>query len=163
MLFFINLKNIFISISLNISDIEPEEDSDTDESKNFNVDIQTHLAFKEKHEEFIVIKVNFNTIKKDDEEYPYNEDDLYFESNNIEHYNIIWINCIYNYCVLYLEFKVINNFFFKAIFRFMRKAYIEKEMRYWIFTIKTTIYRIFISSFKHLLIYIKDKIILEGC
>ncbi len=35
----INFKNTFISILLNISNIEPEEDSDTNESKNFNIDI----------------------------------------------------------------------------------------------------------------------------
>ncbi len=31
--------NIFISIPLDISDIEAEKDSDIDESKNFNVDV----------------------------------------------------------------------------------------------------------------------------
>ncbi len=87
--FFINFGNVFITISLDISDIEVEEDSDTDESENFNVDIWTHLAFEEEYKEFIVIEVNFNTIKKDDEEYLYKKDDLYFESNNIGHYNII--------------------------------------------------------------------------
>jgi len=37
--FSINFKNTFISISLNILDIELEEDLDMDELKNFNVDI----------------------------------------------------------------------------------------------------------------------------
>ncbi len=35
----INFRSVFISISLDISDIEVEEKSDTDESKNFNTDI----------------------------------------------------------------------------------------------------------------------------
>jgi len=38
-LLFINFGNIFISIFLDILDIEAEEDLDTDESENFNVDI----------------------------------------------------------------------------------------------------------------------------
>ncbi len=38
-LFLINFGNVFISISLNILDIEPKEDLDIDESENFNVDI----------------------------------------------------------------------------------------------------------------------------
>jgi len=47
------------------------------------------LAFKREYEEFTVIGVNFNTIKNDDEEYPYNEDDLYFEPNNIGYNSIV--------------------------------------------------------------------------
>ncbi len=39
MLFLINFKNIFVSIPLDISNIEAKEDSDIDESKNFNIDI----------------------------------------------------------------------------------------------------------------------------
>jgi len=39
MLFLINFKNTFISISLDILDIEVKEDSDIDESKNFNIDV----------------------------------------------------------------------------------------------------------------------------
>jgi len=39
MLFFIDFKNIFISMPWNISNIELKEDSDTDKLKNFNVDI----------------------------------------------------------------------------------------------------------------------------
>ncbi len=35
--FSINFRNIFISISLDILNIEVEEDSDINESKNFNV------------------------------------------------------------------------------------------------------------------------------
>ncbi len=34
-----DFKNVFISIFLNISDIETKGDSDIDESKNFNVNI----------------------------------------------------------------------------------------------------------------------------
>jgi len=39
MLPFIDFENAFISISLNILNIEPKEDSDIDESKKFNIDI----------------------------------------------------------------------------------------------------------------------------
>ena len=39
MLFLINFKNIFVSIPLDISNIETEEDLDIDKSKNFNTDI----------------------------------------------------------------------------------------------------------------------------
>ncbi len=35
----INFKNVFISIPLNILDIELEEDSDINESEEFNTDI----------------------------------------------------------------------------------------------------------------------------
>ncbi len=38
-LLFINFGNIFVSIPLNISDIEIEEDSDINELENFNIDI----------------------------------------------------------------------------------------------------------------------------
>ena len=38
-LFLINFKNVFISISLNVLNIELKKDSDTDESENFNVDV----------------------------------------------------------------------------------------------------------------------------
>ncbi len=44
----------------------------------------------------------------------------------------------------------------------MRKAYREKETKYWIFTIRTAMYRIFILLFKHPLIYIKERTILKG-
>ncbi len=36
---FINLRNAFISISLDILDIKVEEDSNTNELENFNADI----------------------------------------------------------------------------------------------------------------------------
>jgi len=39
MLFLINFGNIFISIPLDILNIEAEEDSDINESENFNIDI----------------------------------------------------------------------------------------------------------------------------
>ncbi len=39
MLLFINFGNVFISISLNISDIEAKEESDIDKSENFNISI----------------------------------------------------------------------------------------------------------------------------
>ncbi len=48
-----------------------------------------HLAFERKHEEFTVIRINFNIVKRDDKEYPYNEDNLYFEFNNAGYHNII--------------------------------------------------------------------------
>ena len=71
------------------------------------------------------------------------------------------MNYIYNYCAFYLRFKTINNFFFKIIFKPMKKVYRKEEMRYWIFITKTTIYRTFISSFKHPSIYIKEEAILK--
>jgi len=39
MLLPIDFKNTFISIFLNIFDIEPKEDSDIDKSKNININI----------------------------------------------------------------------------------------------------------------------------
>jgi len=39
MLFFIDFKNIFTLIPLNISIIEPEEDLNIDESEEFNIDV----------------------------------------------------------------------------------------------------------------------------
>jgi len=46
-------------------------------------------VFEGKYEKFIIIEVNFNITKNDDEKYLYNEDDLYFESNNIGYNDII--------------------------------------------------------------------------
>ncbi len=89
MLLFINFENAFVLISLNISNIELEEDSDINESENFNVSIKIYLAFEREYKEFIVIRVNFNIIKKNDEKYPYDKDDLYLKPNNIGYYNII--------------------------------------------------------------------------
>ncbi len=48
-----------------------------------------HLVPKEKHEEFTVIRVNLNTIRRDSKEHLYNENDLYLESNNIGYYSIV--------------------------------------------------------------------------
>jgi len=48
-----------------------------------------YLAFKGEHEEFIVIRVNLNIIRGDDEEYSYDKDNLYLEFNNVGYYNII--------------------------------------------------------------------------
>ncbi len=145
----IDFENVFISIPLNVSDIELKEDSDTNKSKNFNINIQTYLTSKGKYEEFTVIKINFNIVKKDDEEYPNNEDDFYVKPNNIKYYNIIQMNYIYNYCALHLRFKTINNFFFKPIFKLIKKVYKKEEIRHQIFTIRTTIYRTFISSLEY--------------
>ncbi len=111
MLLSFDFGNAFISIFLNASDIEIEEESDIDESINFNVDIQIYLVSEGKHKEFTVIRVNFNIIRNDNEEYPYNKDDLYFESNNAGYNGIIWMNCIYNYYVFHLESKTTYNFF----------------------------------------------------
>ena len=111
MLSFIDFGNVFISISLNILDIEPKEDSDINESEEFNIDIQIYLTFEKEYEEFTVIDINFNIIKNNDEEHLYEEDDLYFESNNVGYYNIVQINYIYDYYIFYLGFKTINNFF----------------------------------------------------
>ncbi len=121
-----------------------------------------HLTFKREYNKFIVIKVNFSIVKNNGEEYLYNENNLYFEFNNAGYNGIIQMNYIYNYYIFYLKFKTINNFFFKIMFRFIKKIYKEEETRYWIFTIKTMIYRTFILSFKYPSIYIKEKVILEG-
>ncbi len=130
MLLFINFGNVFISISLDIFNIEVEEDSDIDESENFNVGIQIHLAFEGKYEEFIVIRVNLSIIKGNEKEHLYKEDDLYFKFNNVRYNSIIQMNCIYDYCIFHLGFKAINNFFFKAMFKLIKKAYRKKETRY---------------------------------
>ncbi len=47
------------------------------------------MVFEEEHEEFIVIRVNFNIGKKDNKKHLYNEDNFYFEPNNIEYDSII--------------------------------------------------------------------------
>ncbi len=72
------------------------------------------------------------------------------------------MNCIYNYYILHLRFKTTNNFFFKTIFKFIKKVYREEETRYWILTTRTTIYKTFTLLLEHLLIYIKEGAILEG-
>jgi len=48
-----------------------------------------YLTLEKEHEEFTVIKVNFNIVKNDDEEYPYNEDDPYLKLNNTGYNDII--------------------------------------------------------------------------
>ncbi len=45
--------------------------------------------FERGYEEFIIIKVNFNIVREDDEKCLYNEDDFYFKSNNVGYYSII--------------------------------------------------------------------------
>ena len=157
----IDFENVFISTALNISNIESKEDSDINESKEFNTDVQIYLIFEKEHEEFTVININLSIVKNDNEEYLYKKNDPYLEFNNVEHYNIIQMNCIYNYYTLYLGFKAINNFFFKTIFKLIKKMYTEKETRHWIFTIRTAIYRTFISSLEHLPIYMKEEAILK--
>ncbi len=161
MLFLFNFEDIFVLIFLNISNIEVEEDLDIDELKNFNVSIQIYLAFKEEYKKFIIIGVNLNIVKNDSENHFYNEDNLYLESNNIGYNDIIQINCIYNYCIFHLEPKTTNNFFFRTMFRFIKKIYRKEETRYWILIIKTTIYKTFIPSFEHPPIYVKERAILE--
>ncbi len=89
MLSFIDFGNAFTLIPLNTLDIESEEDSDTDKSKEFNANIKTYLTFEKKYKEFTIINVNLNITKNNGEEYPYNKDDLYLESNNIGYYKII--------------------------------------------------------------------------
>ena len=89
MLLSFDFGSVFISIPLDISDIEAEEDSDIDGLKNLNVDVQMHLVFEEEYEEFTVIRVNFNIEKNDSEEYLYDENNLYFESNNVGYNDII--------------------------------------------------------------------------
>ena len=162
MLFFFNFGNTFILIFLNIFDIELEkEDLDTDKSENFNVDIQMYLISEREYKEFIVIGINLNIVRNDGEEYLYNEDDFYLESNNVGYNGIIQMNCIYNYCIFHLRFTTINNFFFKIIFKSIKKIYREEEIKHQIFIIKITIYRTFILLFEYLSIYVKEGAILE--
>src|SRR6266566_6358213 len=99
-----------------------------------------YLISKREYKEFIVMDINLNIARNDDEKYLYNEDNLYLEPNNAGYNNIIWMNCIYNYYIFYLRFKTINNFFLRIMFKFIRKVYRKEKIRYWIFTIKTTIY-----------------------
>jgi len=47
------------------------------------------LIFEKEYKEFTIIKINLNTMKKDGEEYLYNEDDLYFKFNNVGYNDII--------------------------------------------------------------------------
>ncbi len=47
------------------------------------------MVSKREYKEFTIIKVNFNIIRKDNEEYLYNENDFYFEFNTVGHYSII--------------------------------------------------------------------------
>ncbi len=61
----------------------------------------------------MVIRVNLSITRNDNEEYLYDEDNLYFEFNNVGYDGIIWMNCIYDYCIFYLEFKVTYKFFLK--------------------------------------------------
>src|SRR6266566_1193451 len=110
-----------------------------------------------------MININLNTTRNDGEKHLYKEDNLYFESNNVRYYGIIWMSYIYDYCVFHLGFKAINNFFPKAIFRSMKKVYTFEKTEHWIFTIRTAMYRTFIPSLEYPPIYIKERAILEGC
>ena len=125
-----NLENIFVTIPLDISDIELKEDLDIDESKNFNTDIQTYLTFKREHKKFTIIKVNLNIARENNKEHLYNKNDLYLELNNIGYNNIIQINCIYNYYTFYLKLKTTNNFFFKTMFKPIKKIYKKQKTKY---------------------------------
>jgi len=46
-------------------------------------------VLEREHKEFIIIKVNLNTVRNDSEEHLYDKDDLYFEFNNVGYDNII--------------------------------------------------------------------------
>ncbi len=48
-----------------------------------------YLTFEREYEKFIVIRVNLNIVKNNNEEHLYNEDDLYLESNNTGYNDII--------------------------------------------------------------------------
>ncbi len=124
---FINFENTLTSISLNVSNIKLKEDSNINKSKNFNIKIQIYLILERKHKEFIIIEINLNTTKKNDEKHPYNKDHPYLEPNNVKHYRI---NYIYNYYALYLRLKTTNNFFLRTMFRSIRKTYREEETRH---------------------------------
>ncbi len=157
-----DFKNVFISIPLNISDIEIGKDSNIDESKNFNANVQIYLVFEKEYKEFIIIRVNLNIVRNDSKEYLYKENNLYFEFNNAGYNDIIQMNCIYNYYTFYLGLKAIYNFFFRTIFRLIKKVYRKEKTKHWILTIRTTIYRTFIPSPEHPPIYIKKGATLEG-
>jgi len=45
--------------------------------------------FKEEYKEFIIIRINFNIVKNNNEEYLYNKDNLYFKFNNVRYNDII--------------------------------------------------------------------------
>ncbi len=49
------------------------------------------------------------------------------------------------------------------MFKSIRKVYIKEETKYWIFIIKTTIYRTFTLLFEYPLIYIKEETTLKRC
>ena len=105
-----------------------------------------------------MMDINLNTIKNDGEKHLYDKNNLYFESNNVRYYNIIQMNCIYNYCVFHLRSKVINNFFSKTIFKLMKKVYTFEKIEHQIFITKTTMYRTFILSSEYPSIYIKKEL-----
>ena len=44
---------------------------------------------EKEHKEFTVIKINFSIVKRDDEEYSYNKNDLYLKLNNAKYNDII--------------------------------------------------------------------------
>jgi len=46
-------------------------------------------VFEREYEEFTVIGINLNIIKKDNEKYLYNENNFYLELNNVGYHNII--------------------------------------------------------------------------
>ena len=48
-----------------------------------------YLAFERKYKEFIIIRVNLNITKNNDEKHLYNKDDFYLEFNNAGYNNII--------------------------------------------------------------------------
>ncbi len=48
-----------------------------------------YLTFKREYKEFIIIGINLNTAKNNDEKHPYNKDDLYLKFNNIKYNGII--------------------------------------------------------------------------
>ncbi len=89
MLLSFDFKSIFISILLNVFDIEVKEELDINESENFNVSIWIYLVFEDEYKEFTVIRVNLNIVRNNGEEYLYNENDLYFEFNNVGYNDIV--------------------------------------------------------------------------
>jgi len=48
-----------------------------------------YLISEREYKEFIVIGINLNIVRNDGEEYLYNEDDFYLESNNVGYNGII--------------------------------------------------------------------------
>ena len=86
---FFDFGNVFVSIPLDISDIEVEEELNINKLENFNINIQIYLVFEREYKEFTIIRINLSIVRNNSEEYLYNKDDLYLKFNNVGYNNII--------------------------------------------------------------------------